>query len=106
VVDPRDLRERRLDARAVAGHLLALGSCEHGHRAAARDRREALLEQRHRLGALASRCAEVVGERAAEGAGEHCHERGKDRPRADRRPWPACAEVADAADEAVHGVLL
>ena len=106
VVDLRDLRERRLDARAVAGHLLALGSGEHGDRAAAGFRGEALLEQVHRLGALAARCAEVVGERSADGAGQDRHERGEDRPRADRRPRPACAEVADAADEAVHGVLL
>ena len=106
VVDLRDLRERRLDARAEAGHLLALRGGEHGDRAAAGFRREALLEQVHRLGALAARCAEVVGERSADRAGQHRHERGQDRPRADRRPRPAGTEVADAADDAVHGVLL
>ncbi len=101
----RDLGQRRGDGRPEAVQLLALGGGEHGDRGAARRLGEALLEQLDRLGALAAGCAEVVGEGAAESAGEHHDEGGEDRPRADRRPWPACADVADAADEAVHGVL-
>ena len=101
----RTIAHRAIDGEPVPLQPLPLGRGEHRHGAAAGRLREPLLEQHHRLLALATGGDEVVGEPASGGARQAHDDGGGDHPGPDGRPWPAGAGVADTSGEAMHEVL-